>query len=315
MHEQMNGNGVELRKGFKNIQDINGITATVEAKKYKDIKLKMVKIVTNSECIASRIAGSRVSIRGGVRHRTERKDLCRDVRRGLRSQMEIDDAMELDACESGEQEFYDAVTGEKLNGKLVKQARAEEIEYYRNMKVYTKVSRQWATSKTGKAPIKVRWVDHNKGTAERPMITSRLVAKEIKVCDRPELFAATPPLEALELVLSLAASSHSGSRCVMHNDVSRAYFHAPAVRDVFVDIVDEDHEPSDEHRCGWLNVSMYGTRDAASNWEAKYRSVMAGMGFEQGKSNPCVFVHRIRGIHAVVHGDDFASEGDYVQLR
>ena len=194
VHEQMNGNGVELRKGFKNIQDINGITATVEAKKYKDIKLKMVKIFTNNECIASRIAGSSVSIRGGVRHRTERKDLCRDVRRGLRSQMEIDDAMELDACESGEQEFYDAVTGEKLNGKLVKQARAEEIEYYRNMKVYTKISRQWATSKTGKAPIKVRWVDHNKGTAERPMIRSRLVAKEIKVCDRPELFAATPPL-------------------------------------------------------------------------------------------------------------------------
>ncbi len=32
----------------------------------------------------------------------------------------------------------------------------------------------------------------------------------------------------------------------MHNDVSRAYFHAPAVRDVFVEIIDEDREAGDE---------------------------------------------------------------------
>ena len=183
------------------------------------------------------------------------------------------------------------------------------------MNVYTKVSRAVATERTGKAPIKVMWVDHNKGTQEKPEIRSRLVAKEIKTSYRPELFAATPPLEALKLLLSFAASSQGENRCVMHNDVSRAYFHAPAVRDVFVEIIDEDREEGDEAKCGWLNVSMYGTRDAASNWESKYQSVLKGLGFVMGKSNPCVFLHKEKDIRTVVHGDDFTSEGDIVSLK
>ena len=68
----------------------------------------------------------------------------------------------------------------------------------------------------------------------------------------------------------MAASSGSAGICVMHNDVSRAYFHAPAVREVFVEIVSEDFDEGDEGMCGKLNLSMYGTRDAASNWEAAY---------------------------------------------
>ena len=99
---------------------------------------------------------------------------------------------------------------------------------------------------TGKPPIKVRWVDVNKGSKEMPEIRSRLVAKEIKRSEKPELFAGTPPLESLKLLLSVAASSGSAGTCIMHNDVSRAYFHAPAVREVFVELVSEDCEKGDE---------------------------------------------------------------------
>ena len=53
----------------------------------------------------------------------------------------------------------------------------------------------------------------------------------------------------------------------MFADVSRAHFYAKCRRDVFVQIADEDWQPGDEHRCGKLNLSMYGTRDAAQNWE------------------------------------------------
>ena len=52
-------------------------------------------------------------------------------------------------------------------------------------------------------------------------------------------------------------------------DVSRAYFYAPARRPVYVSLPDEDFEPA---LCGRLNVSMYGTQDAAENWEQKYSS-------------------------------------------
>ena len=43
-------------------------------------------------------------------------------------------------------------------------------------------------------------------------------------------------------------------------DISRAYFQADAIREVYVQLPDEDWE---EGMCGKLLKSMYGTRDAA----------------------------------------------------
>ena len=57
--------------------------------------------------------------------------------------------------------------------------------------------------------------------------------------------------------------------------------------------------------CGELLKSMYGTRDAAQNWEYKYVEVMEGLGFQRGLANPCAFYHPEREIRVVVHGDDF----------
>ena len=57
---------------------------------------------------------------------------------------------------------------------------------------------------------------------------------------------------------------------------------------------------------------MYGTRDAAQNWEHAYTEFMINEGFVAGKSNPCIFYDEIKDIRVVVHGDDFtilAKEG------
>ena len=59
--------------------------------------------------------------------------------------------------------------------------------------------------------------------------------------------------------------------------------------------------------CGKLNYSLYGTRDAASNWEEHYTQVLVDLGFTQGLSSPCVFHHDKRDITTVIHGDDFTS--------
>ena len=50
-------------------------------------------------------------------------------------------------------------------------------------------------------------------------------------------------------------------------DVKRAYFYAPAKKDIFVKLLPEDQAPG---MCGKLLKSMCGTRDAASNWEDCY---------------------------------------------
>eukprot|EP00969_Alexandrium_andersonii_P014742 644340-Alexandrium_andersonii.AAC.1 len=82
---------------------------------------------------------------------------------------------------------------------MVRKAREEETKEFKRHGVYEKVPIEECRRETGKAPIQVRWVDINKGDEERPEYRSRLVAKEIKRDQRGDLFAATPPLEALKL--------------------------------------------------------------------------------------------------------------------
>ena len=312
MHEQVMSPNEKRRRNIP--ERLDPIIVTMDESRYKEKKERLIKLTTNSQMIANRM--SNVRVKSDKKQRPPRRTtICREVKRGHEEQMEVDDAMEIDWIDYSEEKFYDAITAEELNPTLVKLARAEEIEYYRTMKVYSKVLRSMAWEKTGKAPIKVKWVDHNKGTAECPQIRSRLVAKEIRVSERPELFAATPPLESLKLIISFTASGHDGRRCLMHNDVSRAYFHAPAKRDVFVEIIGEDKEDGDEERCGWLNVSMYGTRDAAQNWEDAYSRALLKVGFTRGISTPCVFRHGTRDIDTMVHGDDFLSSGSKHQLE
>ena len=122
----------------------------------------------------------------------------------------------------------DDVSGAFLDPKMVKKARADEIEYVRTMKLYTKVPISDCIAKTGKQPIATRWIDVNKQDATNPLYRSRLVGKEFNTYNDMSLYAATPPTEALRLILSLAATNRNKSHYkIMTNDVSRAYFYAP----------------------------------------------------------------------------------------
>ena len=87
-------------------------------------------------------------------------------------------------------------------------------------------------NKTGKTPVGVRWVIVNKGDEANTDYRARLVAKELKIDERLDLFAATPPLEAKKLQFSRAATSRGNRRHLGENklsfiDINRAYFHAP----------------------------------------------------------------------------------------
>ena len=89
-------------------------------------------------------------------------------------------------------------------------------------------------------------------------------------------------------------------------DIRRALFSALALRLVFVQLPEEDYE---EGMCGSLNKAMYGTRDAAQNWESAYAEFMESVGFARGVSSSCVFWHKERELRVVIHGDDFAILG------
>ena len=108
------------------------------------------------------------------------------------------------------------------------------------------------------------------------------MAKEIKRDSRDDLFAATPPLEAKKMLFSLAMtkgvgyhSNKKGGMKIDFIDVRRAYFHAKCRRDVYIRLPEEDHQ---EGMCGKLGMSMYGTRDAAQNWEEEYMEFLTSIG-------------------------------------
>ena len=77
-----------------------------------------------------------------------------------------------------------------------------ELKYYKDMDAYelAPISECWA--RTNAPPVGVRWIDHNKGDNTNEVYRSRLVGKQFKTGKNDELFAATPPLEAMKMVIS-----------------------------------------------------------------------------------------------------------------
>ena len=106
--------------------------------------------------------------------------------------------------------FYDNLSGAMLDPEGVKNAGKEEMAEVYKHGVYVKVPVEECYEKTGKAPIGTRWVDVNKGDSVHPEYRSRLVAQEINTGKREDLFAATPPLEAKKILMSMAVAENIG---------------------------------------------------------------------------------------------------------
>ena len=86
------------------------------------------------------------------------------------------------------------------------------------------------------------------------------------------LFAVTPPLEALRFLAHEAArveeeEEEKQEKVIMVNDVARAFFEAKAIRKLCVELPAECVEGCGGHNDGLLRQSLYGTRDAAMNWQ------------------------------------------------
>ena len=115
--------------------------------------------------------------------------------------------------------------------------------------------------------------------------------------------------------MAIASRRKAQRARIVHIDVKRAHLNAPVAREVFVTIPAEDHQPGDEWRCARLVKSLYGTRDAASNWERLYTQVLEAVGFERGVASTCAFYHKDRRVHLTVHGDDFTAVMDDDQVE
>ena len=105
----------------------------------------------------------------------------------------------------------------------------------------------------------------------------------------------------------------------MINDVRRAYFYAPATRDIYIEIPKEDPDAGPQV-LGKLRLCLYGTRDAAKGWQEALSSHLEKIGYTRGVGHPSVFYHPDRQIMTLVHGDDYVSTGmqedlDWLELE
>jgi hypothetical protein len=225
-----------------------------------------------------------------------------------------------DMCESDppmlhnyhdELQYFDDNSGEVLDHKLVAKACQDEMARFRQMEVYKHVPRNEAHGKI----VKVRWVHTNKGTVEAPVIKCRLVAMEFASGElRDDLFAGTPPLFAVKLLLSLVASSRRSNECLMILDVKCAFLYGYIKRDLFIELPPED-PLHDEGVVGKLLKSMYGTRDAPQIWQQTVELKLSSIGFVASALHPAIYIHEDKGIRIVVHVDDFLCTGTREQLQ
>ena len=109
-------------------------------------------------------------------------------------------------------------------------------------------------------------------------------------------------------------TSHADPIVVLYTDISRAYFNAPVKSDKYVVIPDEDMEDGDIGKYGKPNSSLYGTREAATNWEKHYSEWMESQSFTRGKATSCAFYSRPRRLRSIVHGDDFVAIGPMSEI-
>jgi hypothetical protein len=203
---------------------------------------------------------------------------------------------------------------EELDWSKVLDARCEEIEFLQRKGIYSKVPRSQCLAATGgKQPTTVRWVDVDKGEAG---YRSRLVARDFKPKgerDRFDLFAATPPLEALRLIVSLAASQEDreGDRDkIMLIDVKKAHLYGKCDDpNAFIELPLEDPSEDNQDSVGKLNFWLYGMREAAQAWEEDYATKLKSIGFVRGVFAPTTFFCKELQVRAVVHGDDFVFLG------
>ena len=131
---------------------------------------------------------------------------------------------------------YDDVHGKFLDKEMAIKARKLGMGFFKRMEVHTKVDR--STAKLLKATFTTtQWIDANKGDDRNRGCMARLVGREIKTDQRPEIFAAMSPFESLRMILAICASNQhiDDPLHILSCDSKRAYFFAKAKGYIFAE--------------------------------------------------------------------------------
>ena len=198
--------------------------------------------------------------------------------------------------------YFDENTWEELDPERVAEGERAELERFKKVGVYDYETRAVAMNdELGKFVVK--WVRTNKGTAMDPEVRCRLVAQELGYGQRmDELFAGTPSLMAVKLILHHAAKGGGGAeQGIMVLDVKRAFLYGQIRRRVYIELPQQDSRSADKSVVVVLRKAMYGTPDAPQIWQEEVEKAMRDLGFELSILHSST---RIRNVIVVIHVDD-----------
>ena len=76
-----------------------------------------------------------------------------------------------------------------------------------------------------------------------------------------------------------------------------------------IELPDEDRtrEDIENDHVGLLQMSLYGTIDAAANFQEAVKKFMRAAGFRQERYNTRTYHHRELGLKTMIHGDYFVK--------
>ena len=135
------------------------------------------------------------------------------------------------------------------------------------------------------------------------------------------IFAPTPPLESLRMVVSDATTDFSDEPKKVHVprsphrtqvlaiDISRAYFNAVTLEGelTFGEFPPEVGTPPG--MCSLLYRCMYGTRRVANGWQGECSGSYGVLDVLREQRPRVFFRHKERQLVCSVHGDDFTVAG------
>ena len=64
-----------------------------------------------------------------------------------------------------------------------------------------------------------------------------------------------------------------------------------------------------------MKLPLYGTRDAAVNFQNEVKKLMASLGYIQSKYNASLYYNPITDVKVMVHGDDFIGVGERPHIQ
>ena len=171
--------------------------------------------------------------------------------------------------------------------------------------------------RTGKPPIGVRWVEHDKNAgSDPPDVRCRLVVQETKrvttldtASDPGAAFASTVPLEALRLMFSMHQSrpkpnllkdNRDDDYVLMLLDISKAHPHAEQKRELYTKLPAEHPCGGDPKLCGLLRMNLYGAKDAGKNFEDLIARLSKEAKAKRGSLNSCIYYQKGRDLSYLV---------------